>query len=294
MNQYRVLFSAHGKKSGHIKKAYSIHGSTTSEPEIYLLEAGSAHGVTAGATFSVYSDSQTKAEYYLGSVKATQVRNFDTTCTFHGSRAPFVLYKGVPAFAIQTQIGTNEHIFISIKDQTLRSRIESIRSHNDRFRLIDHTQSRPDLLLTSTGSRIQFDIMDQICRKNEMKHMPFDFEVDVDKPEDLSQLLSIIRKASDFYWHLRRFNTGNSISDKSKISLECFKLVKADNVIEDKDRFYRPLVPTTPNFNVNGTITIIVDDSDIYGFKVNNLTKRPLYVALFYFDVSDLSISKWE
>ncbi len=34
-----------------------------------------------------------------------------------------------------------------------------------------------------------------------------------------------------------------------------------------------------------------VDEAAIYGFEITNATSVPLYVSMFYFDVSDLSIS---
>ena len=34
-----------------------------------------------------------------------------------------------------------------------------------------------------------------------------------------------------------------------------------------------------------------VDEDAIYGFKITNTAPLPLYMSMFYFDVSDLSIS---
>ncbi len=45
------------------------------------------------------------------------------------------------------------------------------------------------------------------------------------------------------------------------------------------------------NLNIRGVIMVDVDEDAIYGFKITNTTSVPLYVSMFYFDVSDLSIS---
>ncbi|KAI0309170.1 hypothetical protein OF83DRAFT_1159204 [Amylostereum chailletii] len=53
------------------------------------------------------------------------------------------------------------------------------------------------------------------------------------------------------------------------------------------------MTPDSDNLNRDGLFTVFVDDGDKYGFKVINNLRVSLYVSLFYFDVSDLSIASY-
>ncbi|SJL06455.1 uncharacterized protein ARMOST_09792 [Armillaria ostoyae] len=110
------------------------------------------------------------------------------------------------------------------------------------------------------------------------------------KIDDEDAIHRILQSSSDFYWHLHRSNERNPLT--GKVTLECMKLKGTGEYTDELLEVLMP-DPNGHNLNVGGVIMVDVDEDAIYGFQVTNTTSVPLYVSMFYFDASDLSISSY-
>ena len=252
------------------------------------MEAGEAHGVTNKAKFAVYADKN--MDPLVGSIVVLDAHLFDSRCSVIGA-SPFPLAQS--AYAIQTHVGEGQDIRLFIEanhaflDLFTRLGEEMRRTDASRrsFLLVDNANENPALALSTCNSLVQFHVMDKTCRKYGLKLMPFD-NIRVDETEFL---LSILSGAADFYWNLRHSSKMNATALTQKITFECFKLVPTGQYTDELDEIYIP-EPGGQNLNVSGTIVIDVDLDVVYGYQITNTSAVPLHAALFYFDVSDLSI----
>ncbi len=264
-------------------------------PGKYTLSAGSVIGVTKGARFSVHVEGSASSS--IGSVECTEAKPFSAVCSVSTGTDPFVLPK--PAFAVQTLAGEGPDVCLFVEDEDLRRnlkdelRLLETTDHRS-FRLVESTYEDPDLILKVCGSRIHFYITSKICLQHGLSRMPFEV------PMDCKQLLSILSGVAHFYWNLYHSNRedGDPPVLSRKIDVQCLKLTQSNRYNDDFENILMPAVDpdgTTRNFNVDGQIFIDVsmEEGTPFGFKIINNWKVPLYAAMFYFDMSDLSIGNY-
>ncbi|KAG6914881.1 hypothetical protein DXG01_014760 [Tephrocybe rancida] len=257
-------------------------------PNEYILQAGEAHGVTKGAKFAIYPDRAITPA--LGSVVTFDTTPFSCRCSVVGDTS-FALSQN--AYAIQTRVGERPDIrlFIEPNDAFLdlfrRLGEEMQRSHADpskrSFYLVDDAHEQPDIIIRTHGGLVQFEVKDLISRQYGFTHMPFNNI----RPNESGHILSILRSAADFYRHLHQSNKDSSLTQK--VHVECLKLEPSGELTDDLLEIFVPK-QNTKNLIIGGTIFIDVDDSAVYGYRISNASETPLFVALFYFDISDLSV----
>ncbi|SJL15631.1 uncharacterized protein ARMOST_19134 [Armillaria ostoyae] len=320
-DQLRYLFNS--KVTSPSREIYPIRASKPEDRDVtleqYVLEAGEAHGITKNAEFAVFADrSLTSA---LGTVVVANTAAFSSSCNFtprDDKTQRFTL-----GFALQTRVGEGQDVSLLIElDEKLLGVFEKIakemQSANEGkrgFRLVESRDDAPDLVVAAHGDRIvHFEIMDKFCRQRGLTHMPF-HNVKIDDAEAIHRIL---RSSADFYWHLHRSSKRSPLA--GKVILECMKLKETGEYTDDLEEVLMPdpnsdnLIVLTPGptpgpnsdnpnvltpdpnrdkLNVEGVIMIDVDEDAIYGFKITNKSSKPLYVSMFYFDISDLSINSY-
>ncbi|KAG6843590.1 hypothetical protein H0H87_002783, partial [Tephrocybe sp. NHM501043] len=280
-NQNRILFDSKVYRRQRIM--YDILTAPTHNE--YTLQAGEACGITKGAVFSVYSDRL--ATCFLGSVVVNETDNFTSQCSVLDGNLSG-LYPS--AYAIQTRVGdaANIRLFIERKEAFR----DLFRLLNDRanlskrpFHLVDSRQDQPDLVVTEHEGRVQFEVHDQSSRQFGLTHMSFN---DVDpEPGESAYILAILRRAAHFHWHLHHSNKIRTLADT--VHVECLEL---ESIFVDGNEIRVPK-QGGQNLAIDNTIIIDYCDTDtqrIWGYKITNLSKRNLHVALFHFDASSLKI----
>ncbi|KAG6829593.1 hypothetical protein H0H87_010742 [Tephrocybe sp. NHM501043] len=286
VNQYRKLFDS--KVYGPHRTAYCIN-ITPGKPNECILHAGEAHGITNGAVFDIFSDEHLTS--VIGSVVAVDIASFTTRCSFTKGSL-FSLSQS--AHAVQTGVGKRQDIRLFIEwNEAFLDLFERLGQEIDHdntdpskrsFHLLDKDGDQPDLVLRARNGRVEFEIRNIICSQHGLTRMPF---IDV-RANETEHLFSILRSAADFYWYLRHSNKDASLTNKVKV--ECFHLTPTGNLSDDLEEIYLP-DPDGRNLNIDGTIFIDTSKNDAaYGYKITNTCNIPLYAALFYFDISDLSI----
>ncbi|SJL15636.1 uncharacterized protein ARMOST_19140 [Armillaria ostoyae] len=286
IHQSRCLFNS--KVANPQRESYLIRASSDT-PGQYILEAGEAHGITKGAELVVFADRTMTSE--IGTVVASSITAFTTTCDFspriNANETPFPL--PTPGFVSQTQVGEGQGVSLLIEpDERLLGvfkQADEMQAGKRGFRLVNSRDDEPDLVVAADGDVVHFKIMDKLCRQHGLTRMPFEVKID-----DADAIYRILQSSADFYWHLHRSNKRSPLA--GKVTLECMKLKETGEYTNDLKEVLTP-DPNGDNLNIGDVIMVDVDEVAIYGFKITNTTSVPLYVSMFYFDVSDLSISSY-
>ncbi|KAG7440929.1 uncharacterized protein BT62DRAFT_997422 [Guyanagaster necrorhizus] len=286
VHQNRYLFNS--KVTNPQCELYPIRASGM--PGRYTLEAGEAHGITSKAEFVVFADRNVVS--VLGTVVASTTTAFTTTCDFapRGDETPFSLAS--IGYALQTGVGEGQDICLFIEPdikllgvfKQIADEMQSIEAAKRRFRLVEKRSDKPDLVIGADGDVVHFEIMDERCRQHELTRMPFKVKID-----DSDTIHRILQCSADFYWHLH-CSTSQGAPLASNVTLECMKLKETGKFTDDLQEI---LEPDGDNLNIEGVISVNVDEDAMYGFKITNTMSVPLYVSMFYFDVSDLSIDSY-
>lgn len=117
------------------------------------------------------------------------------------------------------------------------------------------------------------------------------------RSDDVDRLSHIFRYASKFYGELKRCDNNPLLSQR--IDVEFYELTDDLSVVVDADTsFHLPVLMPRTNENLlqDGTISLRIpqtyaDSGPAYGVKVTNKSNVDLFVSMFYFVNSDLSIS---
>jgi hypothetical protein len=245
------------------------------ENDIYIMEAGTAHGVTVGAEFSVYKDKDSSQEASpLGTLIAQEPGAFDTIMSVpEGSKE----WSVQEAFALQTKAGAEEALRIHIaKDEKFTHLFDSLFKHAaGKGEQIVHVEERmAELNIKLDRDRVFFEILDNQVTRHGLKRIPHSVKNDVD------EVYAVIRAAAHYHWHLRRSNKEKAL--RHNVQIEFTKLLQT--------KYSRS--PDGPNLIVNGVVDLVVDKNTAYGVKIVNNFERPLYAALFYFSSSSFAISE--
>jgi len=256
--------------------------------QYYFMDAGTIHGITNGARFALYND---RNEVWTHSAVATLTASNPQAFTTHlvplAHSPPFDINS--QAFALLIRAGEQEDLRLHVQlDEKLLSVFQALADEmqiddpaQPKFMLVE--KETADLDVTSIDGHIVFNILDPLVKIHGLNRMPFSI------PTDTPGAISIVlRKAAHYFWHLRR--TGNGRGLQSQVEIEFTRL---EDVEEEYDEDLNPIRrPCGPNLINDGVVNIVVEENAIYGIKLTNKWSKPLYPSLFYFDNSDLSISK--
>ncbi|KAK0486537.1 hypothetical protein IW261DRAFT_1664882 [Armillaria novae-zelandiae] len=287
VHQTRCLFNS--KVTNPRRELYPIRACSDT-PGQYILDAGEAYGITRMTQLVVFTDRAMSTT--LGTVVVSNIAAFTSTCNFsaRGNEPPFRL--AAPGFALQTRGDEEQDVrfYIEPGKRLLRTvkriadEITSDKGGKRRFRLVQSREDAPDLVISADGDDVHFEIMDKLCRRHGLTRMPFKVKID-----DSDTIHRVLQSSADFYWYLHHSRKGTPLAT---CTLECMKLKETGEYTDDLEEILIP-DPNGHNLNVGGVIMVDVNEDAIYGFKITNTMSVPLYVSMFYFDVSDLSISSY-
>ncbi|KAF5342908.1 hypothetical protein D9758_015402 [Tetrapyrgos nigripes] len=309
VHQDRILFNS--KVSSPKRELYLLKRSVHN-PGHFVLQAGEAHGITAGAEFDIYSDRDMTS--FIGSVRVSEPPScFKALCTIkYEADSNSALLQGPDSsesvYALQTRVGERKSLRVLIplaEDfiDVFQLIASDMQNGDNAILLVDNEDEQPDLIISSHPSPqslpiAHFEIMYPLCRQYGLTRMPFD--IPLDSADSAERIHRTLRSAAHFYHHLNC--TANSKSKRivegKNIEMECFQLKES----EDWSGFEDILVPDPEgkNLNIGGVITIDIDGAQndeeelpAYGYKIMNNTRLDLYASLFYFDFSDLSIEPY-
>ncbi|KAG8848339.1 hypothetical protein FRC20_002551, partial [Serendipita sp. 405] len=285
-NQDRILFNS--KVPSQNRQLFRVQ----MEDNRFVLRAGSAHGVTPGAVFSVYKDRDSAitdpgAEHSIGSLTASDPDAFSTTMIVTSGTPIFTI--GEEAFALQTRAGEEEDLRIHVPfDEKLLCVFQAVAREmknrtvsQQRIVLVD--EATASLSVAFEDGVIVFNIRDPLAITHGFTQIPFRV-----KPTE-DDVYSVVRAAAHYYWHLHRTSKERTLKDE--VTVEAFKLVEISD--EYDDDIEGNLLPDGPNRIVDGVADLVADDETAYGLKITNNMDTDLYLSAFFFDNSDFSITPY-
>ncbi|KAK0187357.1 hypothetical protein F5146DRAFT_1105114 [Armillaria mellea] len=120
---------------------------------------------------------------------------------------------------------------------------------------------------------------DLVVATDGLTHMPFRIKLN-----DSDAICRMLQSSTDFYCK------NSPLTEKVK--LECMKLTETGKYMYDLEDILEPDLKGI-NLNDNDVISIDISKKAIYGYKITNILNVPFYVSMFYFNISDLSISSY-
>ncbi|VDB96090.1 unnamed protein product [Peniophora sp. CBMAI 1063] len=285
-NADRLLFNALAPSKARVVYTISVKDGK------YIMDAGSIHGVTEEARFSLYSSRDfSPNDTPLGTMVAATVNAFSSELTLSDAAAMEIDLPS-PCFAFQTSMGQAEALRMYIPpSEDLRSVIEALAKE---LQLQEDSGSPPILLGDQKSAHISVRARDD----GEIEYMINDSLITIHgltsfcrttKPDERF-IHPVLRAASHFFWHLHRSPQKNML--RSKVSVEVHSL-EQDEEGEIDENLDAPWVPSSANLLKNGVVNVVADSETVYGIKMTNAVTVPLHVWAFYFDCSDLSIMEY-
>lgn len=268
------------------------------DAEAFGMEAGEAHGISKGAEFAIYENYDSYInDHPLGTLIATEVGPFASILRLPEDHPEFDLRQN--GIALQTRAGLEVDLRIHVEENErisffLKALAEEMQKPNRirKISLVEESQATFDFILEQDSVRIR--ILDPRTRQLGLTHI--EYLVDLSN----RALISVLEAAAHFNWHLNRTNRANVRGALSeKVHIELVEL-KSDRFGFSMDVF-RPKDDPPKNLIKNNIIDLpiesisddFVETKSVYGFNIRNNSKVPLYVSLFYFNASDLSITPY-
>jgi hypothetical protein len=270
--QTRILFD--GKASIHDRVLYRVRKANNQ----YVMEAGAAHGITDGAQFGVYKDRESEGTQ-LGIIVACQTDPFTTTLDVISDASCLLPEEG---YALQTRVGVEEGLRLHVYTNAPPSLMETLQrtASQEQFLLVE--KDKAELCLTLEQEGVVVNILDSFVAGLGLTRMPFYIEPNADS------ISNVIHAAAHFYFYLRRKSKIQALH--GKIDVIFTEVVEST---EDYDDYLQPIIePIDPNLNRENIIDFQVQSDKMYGIKIINNSDMALYPSVFFFDNSDLSISK--
>ena len=257
------------------------------EGDKYILEAGEVHGITSGMEFAIVPSRDIDIKNIP---MGTLCSELDLIQPFRSelrrlSDAPSDFDIPAYSFAFPTRAGESEALRLHVPvDPKLISVFQAIalqmtvRIPGQRtIILVDQDKAELSVGVDANGE-VEFKLCDSVTTGYGMTRLYHTL------PPQVKFIQPVIPAAAHFFWHLRR--QPKECVLHHKVDLSFHKLVETDKF----DDILKPIMEASKeNLNVRGVVDIDVDD-ETYGMTIQNKSEAELYVSLFYFDCSNLSI----
>ena len=242
----------------------------------FVLQAGAAQGVILHSKFAIHeSNLVSNSNAQLGTLILIEIDAFSSVLSFLPDTKPFIF----PSifYARLTERGPERKFAIYCADRTWIESIVSDKQANAMGVAVVDNPEAADFSVSLENGTAFFDRRDKLITPHIGTRFPH--KIDISNAEGIRD---IIQCAVHFNHHLAR--TGD---DFNNVWMELKKLKAIFNQFFDST-----LTPAGDNLIDEEPAVVYVDECARLGLTIFNQTDLPLYPYLFYFDPSDLIISK--
>ncbi|PPQ91585.1 hypothetical protein CVT25_012528 [Psilocybe cyanescens] len=278
-NKHRFLFNTRFSRTlrPHYKIEFKEPDQTSSAGKVttvrrLILDAGSAHGITIGAHFSIYSQKDASYEN-IGETAIVESLNAFSAVMQHAPGLRLLQ----PCVAVQIKPGQQEYLRLFIPRQDKFRGIFTEHSNKlQNVTLVDEENMTSAHLEASMGNtgEVTFQLQDRRVTRHGFNRRYPSFE--------LTDIVRVLSGIACYYRELDHVNIDSNII--KKIDVEFYKL----NDSNELD--WRNFVPEGENLFHNGVIDFEVEEGAPYGLKLVNKSGCDLYPYLFFFNNNNLSI----
>jgi hypothetical protein len=266
----------------------------TKDKGTYILDASEAGGIELGCTFAVYPTRNIKGEP-LGHIRTSDFENGKTNCKRKAGSKKFDMPSLGVAFAIQVDSGSSfrARLFLDLSDEhkaifeKAQTEMQTNFANGRQVEFASSPDDDPELIVTAEEGNAVFEITDKKCRENGLTHIYYK-----DTPITYNDILRVLRAIADFFFHLRR-SSKEALYQllANNINIKCHELVPNNVLVSRRLTVaYNPAMEET-SFIDAGELRVEASEKTKYGFSITSeIEDTGLYAAMFYFDMSDLSI----
>ncbi|KIM78106.1 hypothetical protein PILCRDRAFT_603652 [Piloderma croceum F 1598] len=266
--QNRIFFDAKAPPARRLSYPIQL------EDDEYIMSAGFAHGISAGAEFTVYADEASLLTTPLGVLVVSEIRPFSTILKLPQGKPHFALAK--PALALQSKIGAKEDIALSVPlDEKLIPVFDAL--------LLQMQGTGPDVRKISLVDNPSLAHLKIDAEEDKVVFSTLDKRVTTYGPSrtfrvnrDVNDILPALRATAHYYDILNR--TQSNVIIQEKVQIEVTRL-------DESCRF-----PVGPNLYFDDIVDLVVEESTQYGVKITNNTPWDLFPTVFFLN-SDFEIS---
>ena len=272
------------------KRSFMLHQVLQAPDGAFTINAGEAWGITKGTRFNIYATANVNTEL-LCSVVANEVLPYSTkaekdTVDETGDGAGSIPLAG---WALQTDVGGDANVCVAVLVRDMLPRVservkEAGRHGRPMIQLVEEAGIHVELMVVEEEGMAVFDITWQ-ASSNDIAHPRLPYTAPID---DIDQICLILENAAEFLWHLRR-SSKTSGEKAPPITIKAWKLTNSDTC---ENTGMSTLVSTGDNLIVDAPIQITIGEGidTRLGITITNTCSVPLYVWLFSFNMSNLSI----
>ena len=254
----------------------------------YVMEGGSAHGISKDARFSIFASTTfTDSDTPLATMTASNVGPFSTDLSFTQPSSEQSL-SSLPAsslYAFQTSMGEAEalrlHVpvsqeFLPVMQALANELVLPSRTY-PHIRAVNEAEADLSTRMNQEGA-IEYLIRPE---SEPVRRLYYTTKAEV-------QLVQpVLRAAARFFWHLNRTPSRRDL--RKRVRVEAYEL-QEDIHGELDDQLCAPYVEKGKNLCHDGIVEVKADNQTVYGLRVTNELGVALYIWAFYFDCGDLSI----
>ena len=253
----------------------------------YEINVGEAYGITHRSRFVLYPSRQDtdRGPPFQGRIKPLRINASKTVLDLPPDMAHLE-----NAVVLQVRVGVEKPFPISISHRsraTLNNIVQSVVGEMAKYgtrevEIVSNDGSaKLGLDLDSNGLGVVLHILDRSISQWGLSKIHFPI------PVSFNALFRVLSAAAHFDWHLYRESRGIGIS---QVDIEFTRLRPISG--NDFDP-YGPNMIETGDGGSTKVVLVDVSEKACYGIKLTNKISMPIYVSVFYFDSSDLSISKF-
>lgn len=306
MNKARSIFN---NKMPNINRY--LHQVTRNESAKYIIQAGTTHGISKGAKFSLYESREAFSTHgkSLGTMVASE-EDVDDDFILIPDPLMRTPTDESDLLALQIFAGEDEYlrVYAAIND-AIYPKLRFLEKQGNRpnrawqIQLVDDEhQENACIGLSLEGDRMSVEILDKCCRGLGMERLTRTLKVDPHAEND-HNLADFLEAVAFFMRHLKRERPCSQIKNSTSITFSTLARYR------DPEQFSAKWKPkmidgTVENLIFNDKIELDIPGDDTkphdaartterYGLTIQNNSEWPLYASVFFFSASDFEITPY-
>ena len=280
IHRERIIF--HTKAARHCRLPfYSVRFKPAER--VYILDAGSVHGIAIGSQFTIYEDGDSFLKSSPWGVLVVARVKSSASILSHpqGTSSPDLFNPGIAVSCVGSADQTL-CVLASYDAKDLSATFREAIQQSENQGIISLANTNGVLKMRLENGHLLFDILDpcvNACGMDQVYHSVRP----TDTTDDVARILSA---GSHFFWHLKR---GHNHPIIDQLSVEFVELNMSE---DDFDSTGYPIFCSSgENLLRDGIIDLYVyPEPKPYGIKLTNNSEWDLFPVAFYFDHSDWSI----
>ncbi|KDR85802.1 hypothetical protein GALMADRAFT_109268 [Galerina marginata CBS 339.88] len=251
----------------------------------FLIDGGSAHGVTSGSQFAILQAQDSEVRTPIGTLVVKKVTAFSSTVEFNPLLSTLLVSRFPTTTAVQTRPGKRDRLRLYIRPGPKYSASHEflqllLQRHKDDLHgvvLVDKIELAHLELSIERGTASPLLVDKRATRHGFHSQLPILNAGD-------AEMATFLGSASRYFWELDRKSDNGGLVEKLEVAF--YELQEGPSPFDDVKR--PEMSPVGRNL-FNDNKVVIDQEQRFYGVKLTNKGSRDLYPSLLYFANTDLA-----